>query len=496
MNTITRCWMLAIVVLIAGACTSNDKQDRKNAPLNDQVRVQVAYDATNVAFHFVWKTQGKTMPANMPSTGKRYPGHFHDVMTHNGTRFDRLPSGQRIEEDRVSFMIEDYIEGPSLFDKLSCAASCHEGMESHHLLTDNIIDHWHWRGGRSGPMDYAEDAALNGTERIRDAIGTSASKFTRSGGDRLREDQVVLSGTGHTVLEQGFPRFVFNKGKTVGGFTYPSFFIANESGTILSNPHTQLTEMFNLDHNRTLLVGYQDKAFDSVDKVNSLDLGYLVWVATGQVAHLPSHLRVTDAADHIFWRNYWATESGIAATASAAALTKLNEVVTEWNASNQKALIQRSVGFIYPSDQHDVTSERSYDAARNEWSVTLYRRLSTGSVNDADLAGIRSGRKYSFSFAMHDLGGGSETHNISMPLSVGTGEDVSIRAVEVSDVRAANWDRLRFYDTNYVKADYVDSWKWTYGWLVGGSHGGSSGLSSSTCENCHKKVLQYSNVLQ
>lgn len=465
-------------------CTHDDEVIDPKAPLlKDQVRVQVAYDATDVAFKFTWKSQKKTRPAGQANVGQNYPGHFHDILKHNGTRFDRLPDGARIDEDRISFMIDKFDSAIQGLGRVGCALSCHSGMANHKLLTDNILDHWHWRGGRSGPMGYAEDAAVNNVERIRDNQGTNFSKFIRSAGDRLREDQASMSGTAHPVLVDGFPRFVFNKGKNMpGNYVIPSFFLAAENGSVLTNPYTQLPQVKDVRFNRSLLVVYQDKVFDPVDKVNALDLAYLVWVATGELGQLPTHLRDVNSADFNTWKNFWAAETGI--TTAAAALSKLDAVHQEWVASGRNAMVTRSVGFIYRSDQHDITSERSYDPAKNEWTVVLKRKLSTGSNRDADLSGLPTGTKYFLSFAMHDSGGGSESHDISLPLVLSKDTGSEIQAKFVNSLDNVNWDAVPVYDTHWVKQSAMP--KFTLDWLKSSAHPGAGVLETMSCTNCHK----------
>ena len=471
-----------LAMFTVGCKKSEDKP--KNPDLEKQVRVQVAFDANIAAFKFTWKTQSKTMPEGQANVGKKYPGHFHDMLKHNGTKFDRLPSGQRMDEDRVSFMIDKYDSNIPGWGKTGCAVTCHSGMTNHHLLSENILDHWHWRGGRSGPMGYAEDAAVNNVERIRDNLGTPPTKFTRSGGDRLREDQTVLQGTGHPVLVEGFPRFVFNKGKMMpGNFTIPSFFMANAQGQVITNPYTELSELKDVSKNRTLLVIYQDKSFDPVDKVNAIDLGYLVYVALNSTAHLPAHLRDEASADFTAWKNYWAAELGIAATATQQALDKLNAVHQEWVNSNKNAMVARSVSFIYNSDQHDISSKHEFDVARNEWTVTLYRKINTGSDKDVNLAGLATGQKFTLGFAMHDVGGGAISHNFSLPYVLGTSDDVDVKARNVNDVMKVNWDEVPYFDTFYVKKDFYEHFK--EDWLRSSAHPGSSVFETSSCISCH-----------
>ncbi len=491
--------MIALMLSVTSGCVKDDDDkpdpDPKPDPLESQVRVQVAYDASDVAFKFVWKSQAKTLPAGQPNTGKTYPGVHHDFLVHNGTTFDRLGSAVRVQEDRVSFFIDRYEGGIPGFSKATCAATCHTGMERHHLLTDNKIDHWHWRGGRSGPFGFAEDAAANNVERIRDAVGTSPTKFIRAGGDRLREDQGALNGTGHPVLENGLPRFVFNKGKVMpGNFAIPRYFIADESGNVATNPYDVASSVKEVEKNRFTLVIHQDKTFDNEEKVNAIDLAYLAYVATSNVDHLPAHLQDEGTGDFAYWTNYWAIETGIAVDAATQATAKLDEVHAEWTTSGNLAMITRSVGFIYASDQHDIKSTHSWDDTRKEWSVIMTRKLSTGSEFDADLAGLPVGTKYAFSFAMHDLGGAGISHNFSMPYVIGSSEDADVQAKMVNNIANVNWNEIPYLDTYYVKTQLYD--KWTEDWLRGAVHPGAGVFETSTCKSCHQNNLTYTNVLK
>lgn len=475
--------IVVITIILLPQCTKDDTLDDQLAPLTSQVRVQVAYDATDVAFKYTWKSQKKLYPAGQSNVGKNYPMQYHDMLQYNGTKFDRLAEGKRMDEDRVSMMINKFENGVAGFARAGCAVSCHTGMASHHVLTNDVVDHWHWRAGRSGPMGYAEDAAVNNVERIRDGLGTPPSKFLRSGGDRLREDQAAMSGTAHAVLVDGLPRFVFNKGKKLGdNFVVSSYFLDNDGKAIITDPYLGLPLIVDLSANRSLIVVYQDKNFDKTDKVNALDLGYLVWVATDVVSHLPAHLRDISSADFNNWKNICATETGI--TTSAAALAKLNEVHAEWVASGKKAMVTRSVGFIYPSDQHDVTSDRKYDSNRKEWTVVLKRKLSTGSVNDEDLSGLPNGTNYTMSFAMHDSGGGAISHDISLPLILSKNTGFDVQAAKVNSIENINWNGVPAFDTYWVKQEVMQHFY--YDWLKSSSHPGAGVLTTSSCGNCHK----------
>ncbi|MBW6477829.1 MAG: hypothetical protein K0B37_00245 [Bacteroidales bacterium] len=481
-----------LYVMIGCQKDNNGPKDATLPTLNAQVRVQVAYDDTHAAFRFVWKSQSKTLPAGYANTGKKYPGHFHDMLVHDGEKFDRFASDARMQEDRVSFMIDKVTDGIQGFAKASCAMTCHTGMASHNFNTPDIVDHWHWRGGRSGPMGYAEDAAVGDEQRLRDPAGTPPTKFIRSGGDRFREDQAALSGTAHGVLSDGLPRFVFNKGKTIGEYTIPAYFIADMNDNIVTDPFTVLPGVTDVTTNRSLLVVYQDLSFDSEDKVNALDLGYLVYVATSEVDHLPEHLKDTNSADFTTWSAFWAGETGIGVADAAQALAKLNEVHQEWVGANKLAMVTRSVAFIYQSDQHDISSEHAYNSDNNEWEVVLYRRLNTSSQFDVNLADLGSGAKYALGFAMHDVGGAAISHNISITYLLGNTEDADIVAGKVEDVTTANWNAVPYFDTYYVKPTLLN--KWTAEWLTGPSHGGSAMIGTSTCLSCHQNNL-YSGVL-
>ncbi len=485
-------WLVLLITFLSlgfiVSCTHEDTLDPSNpdvpslGQLDKQVRVQVAYDASEVAFKFVWKTQKKLYPTGQANVGKNYPMQFHDMLQHNGTRFDRLPSERRLEEDRITFMIDKQEGGIQGYARLGCGITCHTGMTDHRLLTNDVLDHWHWRGARSGPMGYAEDVAVDNVSRIRDDLGTMPTKFLRSGGDRFREDQGAITGTGHPVLVDGLPRFVFNKGKTLpGGFVVPGFFLPNRTNATMVDPHIDIPQIKDVSKNISLLVVYQDRNFDPVEKVNSIDLGYLAWLATGSLTHLPAHLRDEATTDFNVWKNFWATETNI--STGAAATTKLDQVHQEWVASGKKAMVTRSVGFIYNSDQHDITSERDFDADRNEWTVILKRKLSTGSAKDANLSTLPNGGKFTISFAMHDSGAGSETHDISLPYEISNADNADLQAKQVSSISNVEWANVPALDTYWVKQAVMP--RFTNDWLRSGAHPGSGSIESTKCITCH-----------
>ncbi|OGT98773.1 MAG: hypothetical protein A2X80_09880 [Geobacteraceae bacterium GWB2_52_12] len=459
-------------------------------------QVQTTYDQDLVAFRFMWKSHAKTSPATFPNTGQVYPGQYHDMLVHNGTSFDRLTDGQRMDEDRVSFMLEDPARPVTGFRAAGCFISCHNDMlpspvKDHYLSSAGFLDHWHWRGGRSGPMGYAEDAHVDEVTRQRDSAGTPPSRWLRSGGDRLREDQPAFGAglTGHAVLTDRLPRFVFNKGKNMpGGFQIPSHFLATDNGTVVTDPYSQLSQIKEVGKNGSLLVVYQDRTFDQVEKVNSLDLGYLVYVATGQVNHLPAHLQDTAGAAFAAWTTFWAAEIGIAAnpgnTAVAlAAKNRLDDVHAEWVSSGKRAMVTRSVAFIYPSDQHDITSTRAFDAARGVWTVTLFRKLDTGTASkDTNLALLRTGQTYNLAFAIHDVGAGSESHHVTFPYQLGNATTLAdIKAQQVADVTTVDWNNVPALLTRVFQPGTKT------GTVLKDSarHPGAGAVGVTSCQSCH-----------
>lgn len=451
-----------------------------------QVRVRAAFDQNDVAIRLSWESQRKNYPEGL-NDPRVYPGQYHDLLSHDGVRFNRAPAGERIQEDRVNLMIASPQVIGNGFANSGCYLACHTGMESHNLDVPGLLDMWHWRGGRSGPMGYAEDTGVSTVERIRDNLGAPPSAWIRGAGDRLREDQAALVGTGHPLAE-GFPRFVFNKGKQMpGGFQIPRFFIWTDGGAVMRNPLTEVPGVTDVSVNRSLIVAYQDRTFDPVDKVNGIDVGYLVHVANGAVVHLPAHLRTPGSAAYNSWTAFWAGELGIQPGQSAAAEARLGEIHAEWEASNRTGLVGRSIGFIYPSSQHDITSTRHFDTARREWVVTLFRKLNTGDPQDVNLAGLAQGAVFALGFAMHDQGEGSESHDISLPFLLGTGTGVDIRAVQVSNVRSMDWATVSALETRFIQRQFLQMGNpWTLEKLLSaGTHAGAPYVNVVRCQSCH-----------
>lgn len=479
-------------VLFTAALTACESSTGPKAPDNQfpagpaQVRVQAVYDQTDVAIRFTWAGRPKTFPAGL-NDSRVYPGQYHDLMVHDGVRFAQVPESERLQEDRVNLMIASTQALGNPFLNSGCYLACHTGMTSHNLKVPGLLDLWHWRGGRSGPMGYAEDTGISTVERIRDNLGAPPSVWIRSAGDRLREDQAALVGTNH-LLAEGFPRFVFNRGKLMpGGFAIPRFFIWTDAGAVMRNALVEVPAVTDVAVNRSLLVAYQNLTFDPVDKVNAIDVAYLVHVANGSVAHLPTHLRTTGTAAYNAWTAYWGGQLGIALGAAAAAETLLGEIRSEWEASDRTGLVSRSIGFIYPSSQHDITSTRQFDASTGQWTVTLIRKLNTGDAQDVNLSGLGAGATFALGFAMHDQGAGSESHDISLPFRLGTGSGVDIQAVLVADVRSANWSAAPTLESRFIRREFVEIGNpWTMETLLSsGSHSGAAYVNAVRCQSCH-----------
>ena len=507
--------LAALLTATLWGCGSDSNKTEENAPVVEEpiiepavknpgdIQVQVAHDNDMVAFRFMWKSHEKSFPFGAANNGQVYPGQFHDLLQFNGTAFVREgDEEQRFNEDRVSFLLEDPTRAVPGFDKSGCYVSCHAGMANHKLSAPGFLDMWHWRGQRSGPMGYAEDTWVSNVQRERDARSSAAPAFftinatTGLGSDNLRQDQGALA---NAADYNGLPRFVFNKGKEMpGGFVIPNFFLTLENGTVITAPFAQAPLLKDVANNRTLLVVYQDRVFDPTDKVNAIDLGYLVLVANGSGGHLPNHLNPVHASFNpdrfADWKSFWSQELGIADTATVAAQARLAAIRTELAASGNAA-ITRSVALIYPSDQHDIATTRSFDAAYGVWTVTMVRKLSTGNANDTSLAGLAGGTVYNLGFAIHDIGDAHESHHISLPTKLGNATSAAeIKAAAVADVKTADWSSVPSLLTRVFAADEKrlgsNPELVTYTELKDpAKHSGAGSTGTIRCQDCHNGGL-------
>jgi hypothetical protein len=329
---------------------------------------------------------------------------------------------------------------------------------------------WHWRGGRSGPMGYAEDTwvatglyetGAQGRQRDR---ASGSTNWIRSGGDRLYEDQ----NWGGDLLfwnDTMLPRFVFNPAKS--GFN--NYFLSDADGVAFTDHEALMNSITDISYVSNLII-YQDLAFDPVDKVNSIDMLYLLYMA-GAI----------DAPDYNNdWADYWAGQTGVTEAAQAEAM--LDEIVA---AMEEGALVTRSVNFLYESSQHDISATRDFDYDNNIWSVVMTRDLttSTAGVDDVDLAGLADGLEYPFAFAIHDLGSGGISHFVSFPYTMGTEDtQADVMVTVVDNVGSADWSQVPVFQT----VVYAPVPEYAYDNLLDSSfHGGARRLDSRSCQSCH-----------
>jgi putative cell wall-binding protein len=420
---------------------------------------------------------------------KPYAGQFHDVMQFSGasgTWLRLANEGHPINEDRVSLMLEDPDRPVPNFGAQGCYVTCHADMNDmpeqtvdarHYSLPhagaavgDFALDMWHWRGGRSGPMGFAEDTwvrthAFGTGAQGRQAdvqLAATPTNWVRSGGDRLRED-LPTTFVQFAWKDTPLPRFVFDKTRADFGH----YFLA-EDGVAITDVD-DLKKITN-DQYGSQMVVYQDLDFDAEDKVNSIDIQYLLFRA-GVVA---------DPGYRGGWHEFWADRLGIETAEDAEAL--LDDIVDH---VEDGVMVARGLGFIYESEQHDISSTRSfeYDETRGTWTVTLYRALSTGDTKDVDLSALLEGTAYNLAFAVHDIViDDGVTHHISLPVTLGTGS-ADISAVEVVDTRNADWSEVPVFQTTLYQPGTIS----LQHLLDADAHsGGAAGVAAGTpCASCH-----------
>lgn len=478
-------WMILVCIFVVPAivlltsCKDHQKMmvgDR--APVTDPetpvlgMEVRAAYDGQRAALNFRWESS------------KGFAGQFHDLVAFNGEKWDRLRGAEGIDEDRVTLMIEDPRRPIKGFENMGCYISCHADLRSmpettgdsrHYVLADSeaeidafALDMWHWRGARSGPMGYAEDTFVSmgkyGTEyngRKRDVPGTPPTNWVRDGGDRLLEDQPLSAGKWKNV---DLPRFVFDPKKVA----FKNYFLADERGNLLKSKEALMT-IESLDY-IPLKVIYQDYDYDSEDKVNSIDILYLLYLAGA--AERPNY--------NPLWEEYWSKQLGVASADQAKAM--LDDILEKLTPG---AMITRSVSFIYKSSQHDIRSKREFDYKNNTWTVTLYRDLSTGEElrDDVDLSGLVKGAVYNLAFAVHDISAGRLWHHISFPTKLGNKESrAEIKAHQVDDVAAVDWADIEAFKTGVYLPGTVSLQHLT---SPGKHRAGASFIMQMRCMNCH-----------
>lgn len=437
------------------------------------MEVRATFDQQKIALNFKWESS------------KEFAGQFHDLVVFDGNKWNRLPGKERINEDRLTLMMEDPRKPIKGFENVGCYIACHADLRnmpeatsdetSHYVLADSkegvnsfALDMWHWRGGRSGPMGFAEDTFVSmggyATEyngRQRDDLGTPPTNWVRARGDRLRENQPLSAGR---WKDMDLPRFVFNPKKV----TFRNYFLADSQGNLIKSKK-ELTTIESLDY-IPIKVVYQDYNFDRQDKVNAIDTLYLLHLAGA--AERPKY--------NPLWEPFWSKQLGVSNAQEASAM--LDDIIQKMKPG---AMITRSVGFIYDSSQHDISSKREFDYKNNIWSVTLYRDLRTGTelTDDVDLSGLLKGAVYNLAFAVHDITADRLWHHISFPSKLGNKESkAEIKAHPVDNVSVVNWAGIEPFKTAVYLPGKVSLQHLT---SPGKHQAGASFLMQLRCMNCH-----------
>lgn len=449
------------------------------------VVIRAAISDDEIALNFVWQST------------KPYAGQFHDTVEFDGEGWNRAPSADRINEDRLSFMIQDLDVPVDDFTTLGCYAACHSDLNTmteqpvdadgnvvdtrHYVLTDEEstgqfgLDMWHWRGARGGPMGYAEDTWVRTHEfgvgaqgRQRDGLGDMPTNWLREGGDRFREDQVW--GGDLFWDETMLPRFIFNPEKA----TFGNYFLADADGNVFTN-REQLFDIQDSNYG-SLLVVYQDYDFDSVDKVNAIDVRYLLFLAG--VVEEPEY-----RGD---WADFWAGQLGFDDEESAVAM--LYEIVATMQ---EGVMVTRSVGFIYESSQHDIRSTHDFDYDAGIWSLTLARAITTdtAAADDVNLAPLVNGERFTLAFAIHDIGMGGISHFISFPYTLGNADtNANIKAFRVDDVSTVDWATIDAFETAvFIPSAETHALQFL---LDPELHEGAESMGNLRCQTCHTGNLQ------
>ena len=374
------------------------------------VTVRAAYDATRIALRFSWETN------------KNYAGIFHDLRRYDtatnawvnpATDIDNVMS--KVEEDRVALIIDGAPGKVAGFSYLGCFATCHSDMNDmpqatvdarHYVIPSEgsdlntfQLDMWHWRGGRSGPMGYAEDTWVRSHEF---ASGAQGRRRDTAGPDgNLRGNQGFA--VSHTVSVNGqateinLPEFVYDPTKNNG------FYFLNDGSKLITEE--KIGNLF------------------SANTIAKMEAGTLPHglVSGGPLANAIS---VTAATSEV--------KDAIALQALAG------------------GVINRPRMTDSMSDQHDIRSDRAFDGPTGVWTVTLYRNLDTGSNNDVSLAGLPTGAVYTLGMSIHDSNDGGRSHQVSVPVTLGTA-GADINAASVSNVESVNWATVASFTTTTFK---------------------------------------------
>ena len=418
-----------------GALLEAFKPDISQIHADIQIAIRAAYDGDEVAMQFSW------------DTNKNFLGLYHDVRTLDGNgQWTRPVAGidrdapTRVNEDRVAVIFG--VEGSLESRRFGCFQSCHSDMnrmpdagpDARHYVKSNDpavlgtyqSDMWHWRAGRAGPMGYAEDTWVRAH-----AFGTGAQGRRRdaTGSDgRIREDQgfgnsyaVTIAGQDRTVR---LPQFVYDPALNSG------FYFLSD-GLRLIRP-AKIGNLFNSLTIEKMEAGrLQHALIVSGPKANALE-----------VANLDQ-----------------ATLNAVAAQALAGGIINANYLQDDLTGD---------------SDQHDIRSIREF--AHGQVTVTMIRKLDTGSAFDVDLADLASSEYY-FGVGVHDSNDGGRSHHVSVPVSFGPTGDVV--PVLVNSVNEVNWSMIpTFTTTLFVPGDM------SFQWLNDQSSGHPVPVNRD-CASCH-----------
>lgn len=413
-------------------------QSAAGAHLDDPILLDVrgVFDEQRIALAFTW------------ASNKPHAGVLHDIRGYSAEKrsWDRP---RPMNEDRISFMLEDPSKPVVDFATMGCYVTCHadlNGMpenteDTRHYIDKaapgqgTMLDMWHWRGARSGPMGYAEDTWVRAHEfgtgaqgRRRDDGAGFTTTTLREGGDRLREDMafgVEITLGDHVLV---LPEYVFDPERNSG------FFFLNDGAELI-------------------LAGNAERLWD-VLSVDAMEAGRLqhALIATGQRAnslHVPS----------------------MSLEQQASLVAQIRDGV----------LIPRPVLFDYPSDQHDIQAQRHFNTSSRSWTVTMIRDLTTGSPNDVCLADLPGGQTYALAAAIHDSNDSRVSHQISVPLTMGTQETgADIVLAKVTDVTTVDWSGVPALETLTFKPGTT-----TLQHLVMAHDVVGADMRSMRCQGCH-----------
>ena len=405
--------------------------------------VRAARDQNRVAIQFHWRSN------------KNYAGILHDLR-HLGSNGEWTAppaaispdSAGRVNEDRVALIFQTETEDRILSAQtrsFGCFMACHEDMvgmpentgASSHYIIDPFVepgtyqaDMWHWRGGRSGPMGFAEDTWVSaelredpnseGRQRDANSVGPDGNRL------RLRENQsfateyqVVVNGESRSLK---LPAWVYDPALNSG------FYFLNDGTRLIDE--SQIGNLW---------------AFNSIERMEAGELQHAL-ITLGPRANA---IRVDDLEQDA-----------------------LNEVARQALAGGIVTRPFLNDDFTGDSDQHHVRSLRSFD--NGFWTVTLIRDLTTGSSVDIDLSEIGQ-REYTFGVAVHDSNNGGRSHQVSVPLTLGG----DIVPVLVDDVEQIDWLSMPAFSTVLFKPGDM-----SFEWLQDKDNGHAIPIEAR-CSTCH-----------